>query len=429
MREENFDHLTMKIENMLKGWRARHLSLLGKILIYKTFGLSQVIYVLSVIRLNNNQYKKIDIMFNNFIWGRELGASGGGFGMIQYDKILEGIHCRQLAKMYDTAFSHPIKSIIIKNDVHFATGKSLTTLADEISINANKSMTTAIIKHVKKLSNQQIVDDIVLTDILGATDICIAIKPRWIHSIEATRLIHTLGCSNIKNIIDRGRVAIRLSKKIIKAFYLRIIKALWQSNKQCEEIQSEKFVLLNGTYKNIHMVTSKEFRELIRGQIGLTQPKLPIDLNVEDDYDRYAIKNYFSKIKRMANTRHKNTLLRIWNGDCLSYSRLIHLRVVDTNRCPNCNMVDTPLHLLVECNVAVQTWTRLMEKIPKNSHIPIFEYAIGLYDSTVEMSIKAEILKMLMHNRSMDAEALHRRLKNYFLTINPKHPKIRLIFG
>jgi hypothetical protein len=59
----------------------------------------------------------------------------------------------------------------------------------------------------------------------------------------------------------------------------------------------------------------------------------------------------------------------------------------------------------------------------------LIEYAIGLYDGTVEMSIKAEILKMLMHNRNMDAEASHRRLKNYFLTINPKHPKIRLIFG
>jgi len=53
MREDNFNHLVAKIDNMLRGWRARNLSLLGKILIYKTFGLSQVIYVLSVIHLNH----------------------------------------------------------------------------------------------------------------------------------------------------------------------------------------------------------------------------------------------------------------------------------------------------------------------------------------------------------------------------------------
>jgi hypothetical protein len=117
MKEENFHHLSAKIENMLNGWRSRQLSLLGKILIYKTFGLSQVIYVLSVIELGPHQHKGIDTMFNNFLWGRELnGASTtsrigrerlntrieyGGFGMIQYERILEGIHCRQLSKMYD----------------------------------------------------------------------------------------------------------------------------------------------------------------------------------------------------------------------------------------------------------------------------------------------------------------------------------------
>jgi hypothetical protein len=106
MLEENVEHLTTKIEAMLRGWRARQLSLLGRILIYKTFGMSQVIYVLSIISLNARQYKKIDTIFNNFIWGRELMGTStgarigkarlltpveyGGFGMIQYERILDG---------------------------------------------------------------------------------------------------------------------------------------------------------------------------------------------------------------------------------------------------------------------------------------------------------------------------------------------------
>ncbi len=43
MKTDNFNYLVGKIEKMLMGWRARQLSLLGKILIYKTFGMSQVI--------------------------------------------------------------------------------------------------------------------------------------------------------------------------------------------------------------------------------------------------------------------------------------------------------------------------------------------------------------------------------------------------
>ncbi len=146
-------------------------------------------------------------------------------------------------------------------------------------------------------------------------------------------------------------------------------------------------------------------------------------------HERPMRMGYFSLVKRLANTRHKNTLLRIWNGDCLSNTRLVHLGVVDTNLCPNCAMIDTPMHMLVECYVASQTWTNLMARIPKSPHISLTDYALGIYDGRIEMSIKAEILKMLMHYRNMDADAIHRRLKNHFLTINSKNARIRTIFG
>jgi hypothetical protein len=445
MKEENLAVLIAKIESMLRGWRARQLSLLGKILIYKTFGMSQVIYVLSIISLDVKQYKKLDTIFNNFIWGRELMGTStgarigkirfntpieyGGFGMIQYERILDGVYCRQLSKMYNAEFNHPIKSLIIRNDTHFATGNSLTNLADGVAIKAHNRMNDLILKNIKKSTNQEIITDQILCNQFGAREIADIIKPRWVHSIEATRLIHTLGCNSIKDIIDCGRMAIKLGKKIIKAPFMRIIKIFWQMNIRCEEIYEEKFKILNGRYKNIYMVSSKEFRELLDGHHSLISPKLPIGINIEDEVDRHTVKNYFNTVRRLVNTRHKNTLLRIWNGDCLSYTRLVHMQIVDSNLCPNCMRIDTPLHTLVECHVADQVWSRLMTRIPKSPHIQLVDYVLGLFDGKIELSIKAEVLKMLMHFRSMDAEAIHRRLKNYFLTINPRNAQIRQIFG
>ncbi len=140
-------------------------------------------------------------------------------------------------------------------------------------------MTLAMSKHVKKLSNLQISEDAVLTDILGATDIGSIIKPRWINTGETARLVHILGCSSIKDILDKGIEAIRLSKKIVKAYYLRIIKLLWRSNSQCELIQNEKFPTSIGKYKLMHMITSKEFREFLNGSVRMLHPK--IDLTVD----------------------------------------------------------------------------------------------------------------------------------------------------
>jgi hypothetical protein len=149
MKDENLTALEDKIDCMLRGWKARQLSLLGKILIYKTFGMSQVLYTLSVVSLDKNQYKRLNSMFTNFLWGRDMSEADvrgrigaehlntpieyGGFGMIQYEKVLDGINCRQLAKMHDQAYEHPIKFITLKNEVSFATGKSLTSAADEMA--------------------------------------------------------------------------------------------------------------------------------------------------------------------------------------------------------------------------------------------------------------------------------------------------------
>jgi hypothetical protein len=443
MKLENFNHLVSKIEKMLNGWRARQLSLLGKILIYKTFGLSQVIYILSIISLSAAQYKKLKIMFNNFLWGRDLADPStrarigkerlntpidyGGFGMVEYERILEGVFCKQLAKLYNINFNHPLKSIIIINERNLVTGKSLTGLADEVARRAHALINDLFWKDVKKLSNQQITNDVVLLSHFGELFIEEAIKPRWSNTVEANMLLHTLGCNNIRDVLNRGREAVKMCKKIMIAKYLRVVKALWQAQSRWEALVVDKIKILNGSYKIIYTVKSGEFRELIRGPLRLTPPKLALNINIGDNEGRWAAKGYFSKVRKLVNTRHKNTLLRLWNGDCLSYTRLVHYGVVNSELCPNCASVDTPLHMLVECHVAAQTWTMLMAKIPKQPDMPMLDYIMGLYDSKINMPIKVEIIKMLMHFRDMSADAILRRLSSYFLMVSGQNAYIRQI--
>ena len=108
---------------------------------------------MSIIELEGKQYKKLDLIFNNFIWGRELESDStkfrisrdrlcapiemGGFGMISYDKIIDGIKCRQLCKLFDPSYYHPLKYLTIKEDSLFSTGNSLTRIADELAVGAH----------------------------------------------------------------------------------------------------------------------------------------------------------------------------------------------------------------------------------------------------------------------------------------------------
>jgi len=203
---------------------------------------------------------------------------------------------------------------------------------------------------------------------------------------------------------------------------------MWSSGTQCHEIGEEKIMLKSGKYNQLYIVQSKEFRELLKGNVRLVPPKLDLNFDLTDPNDTYVVKSYFGTIKRLANTRHKNTLLRVWNGDCLSNTRLIHMNLTDTDRCPNCAMLDTPLHVLVECNTAQQVWSKLMVGIPKSNNIEIIDYALGISDPPIALAIKAETLKMLMHFRDLNPNAILRRLKDYFLTVQGSHPMVRWIF-
>jgi hypothetical protein len=82
-----------------------------------------------------------------------------------------------------------------------------------------------------------------------------------------------------------------------------------------------------------------------------------------EDLAAYTVNDYMKQIGRWSNTRHKNTLLWVWNKDCLSYSRLTLYGIVRTSECPNCSEYDSPTHMLFECNMAKQVWEKLMLKI------------------------------------------------------------------
>ncbi len=47
----------------------------------------------------------------------------------------------------------------------------------------------------------------------------------------------------------------------------------------------------------------------------------------------------------------------------------------------------------------------------------------------MKLAIKAEILKVLMHFRDMNAEGIYRKIENQFLTVSANNLEIQNIFG
>jgi len=419
MQERNYQMLLEKINSALTAWATRRLSLLGKILIYKTFGLSQITYVLTIIELSQIQYKYIDQMFQNYLWGRDLYSDSkysrigwqnlcrpierGGFGMLKFQDVVEGIRCRQLGKMFSNEYTHPLKHLLLNENKSFASWTCLKESADTVARIAHGVLLRHIIGNIRSKSTEEIISDNLLLKQLGEIETVFIVKAAKRQGEDATRLIYQWGCDTLKEIVVKGqgnRRVMAICKRIITAKYLRIVKALVRLNTIWPDGPVEKFKLAGKNYKLLPAVTSKEFRMLGTGMDGYNRNKLG------EPIEAHTSKEYFVQLKRLISTKHKNTLLRVWNGDCLSRSRLVHFGIVDTNRCPHCNDIDTPEHMLLECAHAKRVWELIMRKVPKSESCTLIQYAIGINDTRSKLMLKAELLKNLMHFRELEPDEI-----------------------
>lgn len=108
----NFRHVTDKIKAQHESWANRNLTLLGKILIHKTYGISQLIYASRVLNWKPEQHKQLRNLFYKFIWNSNYEHNKapdrinrqkmltpikyGGFGMVDHEEITKAMNCKQV---------------------------------------------------------------------------------------------------------------------------------------------------------------------------------------------------------------------------------------------------------------------------------------------------------------------------------------------
>ena len=122
----NFKHVMDKIKQQHESWARRNLTLLGKILIHKTFGISQLIYASRVMNWTPDQHKQLRNLFYKFIWNSNYErnkapdrinrqkmltpTTHGGFGMVDHEEIITAMNCKQIIQ--NLGGKHPIREVI-----------------------------------------------------------------------------------------------------------------------------------------------------------------------------------------------------------------------------------------------------------------------------------------------------------------------------
>jgi hypothetical protein len=121
--------LIEKMENHFVNWQKRNLSLLGKIQIYKTLGLSQFLYHLAVIEPDLANWKLINSKISKFLWNRKMTnnqaparikketlltpINRGGFGMIEIKEVVSALRLKRHLYLMEQDV-HPLHGLLKK---------------------------------------------------------------------------------------------------------------------------------------------------------------------------------------------------------------------------------------------------------------------------------------------------------------------------
>jgi len=126
MKRINFEAMKAKMDQHFTEWSKRGLSLLGKIQIVKTFGLSQYLYTLSVMHITPEQLKTVNKLIYEFIWIKtyinnqaphrikdeimHTNIEHGGFGMVKLHALIFASRLRRYMILLDKKM-HPTSDL------------------------------------------------------------------------------------------------------------------------------------------------------------------------------------------------------------------------------------------------------------------------------------------------------------------------------
>ena len=353
----NVEAVRKKIDKHLRSWSRRNLSLLGKILIVKTFGISQIIFIMQSIVLLPVHLKALNNLLYKFIWNKHYLAAKaperikreivnkpiklGGLGMLDISLLDESLKIKSFGRLMVT--EHPFLKLIrdtVRLDKYFNPIiehqiEACTTLA----IKLIKSDRDKLWSDLNLNSNRALIGEIRETPI---KDI---VSPRGQTSLPYFN-IWVSGARKIKDLdIGRLRTLARYIDKIkIPKLEIAIACNVPRDPRMCTSLVSR------GRVTQIAKCTSKEIRESRASNEPIRQFKIGLDLTTADSL------NWLNKISKVTSTKLKSIILRVAHGEVYTMEKLYRFGLEPSNLCPRCQEVETLQHKFIDCQYVNKIW-------------------------------------------------------------------------
>jgi len=370
MKQENFVAMFSKMKRHFTEWSRRSLTLLGKIQIIKTFGISQYLYTLSVLDLEPEQWVCIRKEINKFLWNKNYdgraaphriksstmftSVSNGGFGMIDIYKIMKATRLRRFTYLMANN-SHPIAELqlVLGGNDHLR--KKPIIDIEDVTSSVLEILREHYIRTYGVITDDEMAIDLVMHRQLLSCKIKDVTMKSKDQSIEALMLRQQRVFTMI-DIVGAGVNCLNLLCRVAENNLVRHLRQLFGMYRDSDLPELGHTAMLyeavGRRWQRAEIMSSRQIRNTLFKDSCIFETKLT---NMAPE----RATALYNKIAKLRNIANKTKLLRLLHGDVYCGSRLYRFGLSETDRCIRCFNCETTRHLLLECPYTIEVWSRL----------------------------------------------------------------------
>ena len=404
----NYDEKLEKVRNTLSCWKYRRLTLIGKITVLKSLVVSQLVYVLSPLRLNVKAIKEVNKLFFSFLWngkGDKIKRnviindySCGGLRMIDIFSFSKSLKATWIQKYLDKENQSKWKLFFDLDLEAFGGTAALTgnlsTKDTKNTLKLKDSFVSEILTFWAEvnfedriISKHHFLDQSLWHNSLIRIDNCPIFYPEW-HRKGVTKVKHLKDDSD--NFLSLLELQTRYSLKVCPLKYCGLLSALellWNTHKDNFTTNDSKNESFSASFLKARKASSFVYAKLISGKSAApsqTQQKWLEDCNIKEDecvkwHETYQLASKCTTSTRLVEFQFKLLHRRIATNEFLT-----KIGLQDNPNCFFCKEEPEKLnHLFWACSKVTSFWNSLMQRlilsqiIPENYKINI-SVALGL---------------------------------------------------
>lgn len=418
MKDSNVGQIIARMEKQLRGWSARQMTLMGKILIVKTYGISQAVFLMQSMTHDAVHFKRINEILYKFLWNKRFASAKapdrikreiintstklGGYGMLNLLDLDESLKLRALGRLINS--KHPFLKLIKNSITHenFFSPKISISL-DEVSV---QGLNLLMEDRLKLLGHRELESNRKFLEVIKGIRVRAAVDANGRNSIIYFNL-------RLQNKLKLGQLngrEIDSIKNFINPELHELLKRTHAINVTPSIEPSDDVIFYGSKYYSLSKLTSKEIRTHRKIETPICVYKLGAIATPAE------VINWGANLQKLTSIKHRNMMLKVAHGEVYTNLKLFKFRLKDTPRCNQCGQIETLNHKFLQCEYAQQIWrhtTRLTDSI-RLSTAPNEDRsnrALGLVVGTNPqlLTIHAEILARIHYLKSNTNYTLHPR--------------------